>query len=99
MRRRLPPLENIEAFIVAASSPSFRAAADSLALSPAALTRRIQSLSDHMGVKLFARHANRVHLTDAGRKCLEEIEPAYTELLRATTAMERTRERSHEVRL
>ena len=44
MRRRLPPLENIEAFIVAASSPSFRAAADALALSPAALTRRIQSL-------------------------------------------------------
>jgi DNA-binding transcriptional LysR family regulator len=99
MRRRLPPLENIEAFIVAASSPSFRAAADALALSPAALTRRIQSLSDHMGVKLFARHANGVRLTDAGTRCLEEIEPAYLELLRATTAMERTKERSHDVKL
>lgn len=99
MRRRLPPLENIEAFIVAASSPSFRAAADSLALSPAALTRRIQSLSDHMGVKLFARHSNGVRLTDAGKNFLAEIEPAYLELLRATTAMERTKERSQEVKL
>lgn len=99
MRRRLPPLENIEAFIVAASSPSFRAAADALALSPAALTRRIQSLSDHMGIKLFTRHGGGVRLTDAGKTCLEEIEPAYTELLRATTAMQRTREQSRDVKL
>ena len=99
MRRRLPPLENIEAFIVAASSPSFRAAADALALSPAALTRRIQSLSDHMGVKLFTRHGNGVRLTDAGRKCFDDIEPAYTELLRATTAMGRNGEQCHEVKL
>jgi len=99
MRRRLPPLENIEAFIVAASSPSFRAAADSLALSPAALTRRVQSLSDHMGVKLFARQGGGVRLTEAGRKCLDEIEPAYLELLRATTAMERNGEQNHEVKL
>lgn len=99
MRRRLPPLENIEAFIVAASSTSFRVAADVLALSPAALTRRIQSLSDHLGIKLFARHGGGVRLTFAGKKCLDEIEPAYTGLLRATTALERTRGQSHEVRL
>ena len=97
MRRRLPPLENIEAFIVAASQPSFRAAADALALSPAALTRRIQSFSDHMGVKLFARHGGGVRLTEAGQRCLEEIEPAYLELLRATTAIDRRR--SQEVKL
>jgi LysR family transcriptional regulator, glycine cleavage system transcriptional activator len=48
-RRRLPPLHNFEAFIVAASSPSFRVAAQSLALSPAALSRRIQSLTNYLG--------------------------------------------------
>lgn len=98
MRRRLPPLENIEAFIVAASSPNFRAAADALALSPAALTRRIQSLSSHMGVQLFQR-AKGVRLTDAGNRCLAEIEPAYLELLRATKALDMTDERRREVRL
>ena len=52
-----------------------------------------------MGVKLFARQGGGVRLTEAGKTCLDEIEPAYLELLRATTAMERTGARGHEVRL
>lgn len=87
MRRRLPPLDNIEAFVVAASSPSFRVAAESLALSPAAFSRRIQALSDHVGVKLFERCGSGARLTEAGQRCLAEIEPAYLELLRATAAI------------
>jgi DNA-binding transcriptional LysR family regulator len=52
-----------------------------------------------MGVKLFARQGGGVRLTEAGKTCLDQIEPAYLELLRATTAMERTGARGHEVRL
>lgn len=99
MRRRLPPLDNIEAFVVAASSPSFRAAAESLALSPAAFSRRIQSLSDHVGVKLFERAGGGVRLTDAGRRCLSEIEPAYLELLRATASIGQAAASQVQVRL
>jgi LysR family glycine cleavage system transcriptional activator len=77
MRRRLPPLDNIEAFVAAAASPSFRVAAESLALSPAAFSRRIQSLSEHVGVKLFERCGSGARLTEAGRRCLELVEPAY----------------------
>ena len=99
MRRRLPPLHNFEAFIVAASSPSFRVAAESLALSPAALSRRIQSLSEYAGVKLFERCVGGARLTEAGRKCLSDIEPAYLELLRAATSIAPREGRGREVQL
>ncbi|MFX8414286.1 LysR family transcriptional regulator, partial [Acinetobacter baumannii] len=42
MLRKIPSLEATEAFVAAASTCSFRAAAGSLALSPSAFSRRIQ---------------------------------------------------------
>jgi DNA-binding transcriptional LysR family regulator len=87
VRRRLPPLEQIEAFIEGARAPSFRAAADACALSPAAFTRRVQALASYVGAPLFERTAGRLQLTEAGRRCLEELEPAYLELRRAAAAV------------
>jgi DNA-binding transcriptional LysR family regulator len=83
MRRRLPPLEQIEAFIEAGRARTFREAADRCALSPAAFSRRIQGFSDFIGLKLFERQPGGVRLTEAGRSCLAELEPAYMELRRA----------------
>ena len=99
MRRRLPPLHNLEAFIVASSSPSFRAAAESLALSPAALSRRIQSLSDYVGAKLFERTAGGARLTEAGRKCLCDVEPAYSEVVAAMASMGQRERHREEVKV
>ncbi|MES2095618.1 MAG: LysR family transcriptional regulator [Pseudomonadota bacterium] len=87
MRRSLPRLEQIEAFIEAANGPTFRAAADRCALSPAAFSRRIQSFSDHVGVRLFERTAGGARLTEAGREFLIELEPPYLELRRAAEAV------------
>jgi DNA-binding transcriptional LysR family regulator len=87
VRRRLPPLEQIEAFVEAARAPSFRAAADACALSPAAFTRRVQALAVFVGAPLFERTGGSAQLTDAGRRCLAELEPAYLELRRAAAAV------------
>lgn len=87
MRRSLPRLEQIEAFIEAAKAPSFRVAADRTALSPAAFSRRIQAFSDHVGLRLFERTAGGARLTEAGAQCLAELEPAYLELRRAACAV------------
>jgi len=76
VRRRLPPVEQIEAFVLAARAASLRVAADELALSPSALTRRIQSFASYVGHDLFERCARGVRLTEAGRRCLETLEPA-----------------------
>ncbi|OJU17749.1 MULTISPECIES: LysR family transcriptional regulator [unclassified Sphingomonas] len=82
MRRSLPRLEQIEAFIEGARGPTFRAAADRCALSAAAFSRRIQAFSDHVGARLFERTAGGARLTDAGKDCFAELEPAYLELRR-----------------
>jgi LysR family glycine cleavage system transcriptional activator len=74
-------LESLSYFVRAATSPSFRAAARSVALSPAAFGDRIRRLEEELGSKLFQRTTRRVALTPEGarllpqaRRCLEEAE-------------------------
>jgi LysR family transcriptional regulator, glycine cleavage system transcriptional activator len=99
MRRRLPPLHQIEAFLIAAGSPSFRVAAERCALSPAAFSRRIQEFSTYVGEQLFERSSGSARLTEAGRRALGELEPAYVELRRVTAALGRDSTRNREVKL
>ena len=73
--RRLPPLGSIQAFVHAARLGSVKAAADSLALSSPALTRRIQSLEQFVGTSLFERQNNSVQLNDRGKAFLADVEP------------------------
>ncbi len=73
--RRLPPVGSMQAFVEVARQGSLRAAADELALSSPALTRRIQSLEQYVGASLFDRHHNGVRLNDRGATFYEEIAP------------------------
>ena len=77
----LPDLESLQCFVRAATSPSFRLAARSVALSPAAFGERIRRLEEELGARLFQRSTRRVALTAEGarllpqaRRCLEEAE-------------------------
>ena len=74
----LPSLENLRCFDAAARLLRFRAAARTVALTPAAFGQRIKQLEDELGVRLFERTTRRVKLTGAGlallphaRACLE----------------------------
>ena len=49
MNQKTPPLQAIQAFVTAVHAPSFRVAADVLALSPSALSRRIATLERYLG--------------------------------------------------
>lgn len=84
LRRKAPPLEFIEAFVAAARTGSFRAAADKLALSPSAFSRRIRNLEEFLRVPLFDRSQATARLTSAGQQYLQSIEPAMDALFRAT---------------
>lgn len=86
MARRLPPLPAIEAFLFAARSASFRAAAQQLALSPSAFSRRLQTLEAFTGVALFERSAPPL-LTPAGRQYYQAISGRLDEILEATEAL------------
>jgi LysR family glycine cleavage system transcriptional activator len=84
--RRLPPLTAIEAFVHTARLGSVKAAAEALALSSPALTRRIQSLERFVGHPLFDRRHQAVHLNPEGEQMLAEIAPSLDSL---ALAMER----------
>ena len=84
--KRLPPLSSLEAFVETARAGSVKAAAEELALSSPALTRRIQTLERHVGHPLFERRHQSVRLNAAGERLLGEVAPALDAL---GTAVER----------
>lgn len=84
MKGRLPRLDVIEAFIEAARAPSFRVAAERVSVSPAAFSRRIQAFARALGHEVFEPGPAGMRLTEAGRACLERLEPLYIEMRRAT---------------
>jgi LysR family glycine cleavage system transcriptional activator len=94
--KRLPPLTAVEAFVQAARLGSVKAAAEALALSSPALTRRIQALERHVGRPLFERRHQAVHLNPDGERLLAEIGPALDEL---GDAMERAHGNAELLRL
>jgi LysR family glycine cleavage system transcriptional activator len=94
--RRLPPLTAIEAFVQVARLGSLKQAAEALALSSPALTRRIQALERFVGHPLFERRHQAVHLNPNGERLLAEIGPSIDALARA---MERAAGKSEIMRL
>lgn len=74
--RRLPPLTAIEAFVQVARLGSIKAAAEELALSSPALSRRVQALERFLGRALFSRRHQALVLTEDGEKLLRQIAPA-----------------------
>jgi LysR family glycine cleavage system transcriptional activator len=85
--RRLPSLSGIEAFVAVARAGSLKAAADELALSSPALSRRIQSLERSVGRPLFDRGHQSISLNQAGERLLTMIAPALDRMSDALESM------------
>ena len=85
--RRLPPLGAIEAFVQVARLGSVKAAAEELALSAPALSRRVQSLERFIGRPLFARRHQAMALNADGERLLAQIAPVLDSLSDAVEAM------------
>lgn len=62
----LPSIDSLRCFAAAARLLNFRAAARSVALTPAALGQRIQKLEEELDAPLFRRTTRSVSLTEAG---------------------------------
>jgi len=68
-------LRALEAFVRIVRLGSARAAANELGLSPSALSRRVTSLEDFVGKKLFTRAHQAMKLTDEGRAFYDAVNP------------------------
>ncbi len=62
----LPSIESLRCFTAAAKLLNFRAAARSVALTPAAFGQRIKQLEEQLGAPLFQRTTRSVRLTESG---------------------------------
>jgi LysR family glycine cleavage system transcriptional activator len=85
--RRLPPLTAIEAFVQVARLGSIKAAAEELALSSPALSRRVQALERFIGKPLFERRHQALRLNEEGERLLALIAPALDSMTDAVEAM------------
>ncbi len=89
MTDRLPPLTALKAFEAASRLMSFQAAAEELAVTPAALSYQIRQLEDHLGLKLFNRLNRAVELTANGRLMRPGIHEAFEQLHRTMRQLRR----------
>lgn len=73
----MPPLNALRAFEAAARHESFAKAADELGVTPAAVSHQVKALEAWLGSPLFVRHAQGLHLTEAGRAALPAFSTAF----------------------
>ena len=62
---------HLQTFVAVAEAESFTVAAESLGLSRAMASKHVQTLEDHLGIRLLQRTTRRVRLTEAGRRYLD----------------------------
>ncbi|MGH6895624.1 MAG: LysR substrate-binding domain-containing protein [Geminicoccaceae bacterium] len=86
-RTPLPPFAALRAFHAAALHGRFRDAAASLGVTESAISHQVRRLEDFLRTALFDRSGPGVRLTAAGRRYLEQIDPAIRQIQAATAAM------------
>lgn len=86
-RPPLPPLNALRAFEAAARLGGFAAAAQELNVTPGAVAQQIRKLEEWLGVELFRRTAQGVHLPEQGRRIARQIAQALDDLAGAARAL------------
>src|SRR5712691_6382351 len=87
MPRILPPLEMFRFFEAAARHLSFTRAAEEMHVTHGAVSQRIKRLEEHLGTPLFRRGGRSVLLTDEGRRLLERVRTAISEITEGVEAI------------
>ena len=92
--QRLPPLHDLIAFEAAARHVSFLRASEELHVTQSAVSHRIRSLEDLLGVPLFIRINRNIALTSFGERYVADVREILARLETATQRLKNdTRER------
>lgn len=86
---RIPPLDSLHVFAVAARHLSFTKAAAELHRTQSAVSHRIKALETEIGVLLFNRMIRRLELTDAGRALAHQVDQALSDIERTIATLDR----------
>ncbi|HUF22229.1 MAG TPA: transcriptional regulator GcvA [Burkholderiales bacterium] len=93
MAKRLPPLHALSAFEAIARLRSFSRAAEELAITQSAVSRRIRQLEEQFDTRFFIRSPRGVALTADGERLLSTVQKALAELAEAARCVSGARER------
>ena len=74
---------HLRAFVAVAQALSFTRAAETLGVTPSALSQVVRVFEDRIGVRLLNRTTRSVSLTEAGENLLRRVAPAVVELSQA----------------
>jgi LysR family glycine cleavage system transcriptional activator len=85
--RRLPPLNGLRSFEVAARHLNFRIAGEELGVTQGAVAQQVRGLEAELGMKLFERLPRTLALTDAGRSYVANIQRAFELISEATASL------------
>ncbi|SJN56168.1 Glycine cleavage system transcriptional activator [Vibrio ruber DSM 16370] len=80
MKSRLPPLQSVYYFYMAAQAGSFKIASEQLFVSAAAISQQIRQLEEWLKCELFIRQHRRVHLTTEGQILYKYAQKGFSEL-------------------
>lgn len=83
----------LRSFAAVAEERGFTSAARKLGVSTSALSHAVRKLEDRTGVRLLARTTRSVAPTEAGRRLLEQVRPAFADIGRALDALGASRDR------
>lgn len=86
MKRRLPSLNQLRAFEAAARHGSFKAAADELCVTQAAVSHQIKGLEDTLGQILFHRGTREVRLLDRAAPLAQQLTRSLDDVAMAVEA-------------
>lgn len=84
---RLPPLNGLRAFEVAARHLNFRLAAEELGVTQGAVAQQVRGLEAQLGLQLFLRQNRSLALTEAGRSYASNIRRAFELIADATQVL------------
>ncbi len=93
MADRLPPLNALRCFDIAARHLSFTKAAAELNVTHSAVSHQIKALEDWLGIPLFRRVNRGLVLTESGQAFLKPVRDSFERLAEATRRLQ-VRERS-----
>lgn len=95
---RFPSIDGLRAFEAAARLGSFERAADELAITASAVSKRVATVEELLGWPLFVRGARTLSLTAGGREYLPQVGAALG-LLAAMPQHQRTQQRQQKLRV
>lgn len=80
MKERIPPLQGLYYFYIAADKNSFKKAAEHLYVTAAAISQQIRQLERYLECELFVREHRKVKLTPAGQSLYSATKLGFTEI-------------------